>query len=271
MLLVFIGSSCDDGSTAATETTTSTTERTSTTEAAAIKIPVSPEGPRRIGDVEGPYLVKEVLLEDGGSGPLWADRPFKIEDTGIAKIAGFPHLNPLIRQWLRDSVEGEYVWLEADRNLADGSSHLWLDDGRLLAWVLVNEGPVDQGAEVAYESDEHQYASAVLAEYRAALAKREAVTPTTPPVPTTVPPDVQAALDRIAAMNEANARQQEESRARRERRRQASLERDSSAGDTYYEDCDEARAAGEAPVYRGGSGYRDELDSDSDGVACEIE
>lgn len=38
---------------------------------------------------------------------------------------------------------------------------------------------------------------------------------------------------------------------------------------TYYANCDEARAAGAAPIYRGQPGYRPELDADNDGVACE--
>jgi Excalibur calcium-binding domain len=37
----------------------------------------------------------------------------------------------------------------------------------------------------------------------------------------------------------------------------------------YYSRCDEARAAGAAPIYRGQPGYREEMDGDSDGVACE--
>ncbi|MCT9010003.1 excalibur calcium-binding domain-containing protein [Streptomyces rhizosphaerihabitans] len=37
----------------------------------------------------------------------------------------------------------------------------------------------------------------------------------------------------------------------------------------YYENCDAARAAGAAPLHRGDPGYRDELDRDGDGVACE--
>lgn len=37
----------------------------------------------------------------------------------------------------------------------------------------------------------------------------------------------------------------------------------------HYRNCDAARAAGAAPIYRGQPGYRVELDGDSDGVACE--
>ncbi len=37
----------------------------------------------------------------------------------------------------------------------------------------------------------------------------------------------------------------------------------------YYSGCDEARAAGVAPLYVGEPGYRPEMDGDDDGVACE--
>ena len=37
----------------------------------------------------------------------------------------------------------------------------------------------------------------------------------------------------------------------------------------YYRNCDDARAAGAAPIYRGQAGYREGMDGDSDGIACE--
>lgn len=40
-------------------------------------------------------------------------------------------------------------------------------------------------------------------------------------------------------------------------------------GDTYYRNCDAARRAGAAPIYRGQPGYRAALDRDNDGIACE--
>ena len=39
--------------------------------------------------------------------------------------------------------------------------------------------------------------------------------------------------------------------------------------DAYYSGCNEARAAGVAPLYEGEPGYRPEMDGDGDGVACE--
>jgi len=40
------------------------------------------------------------------------------------------------------------------------------------------------------------------------------------------------------------------------------------AGDSWR-GCDQARAAGTAPIYRGEPGYREEMDGDGDGIACE--
>ena len=37
----------------------------------------------------------------------------------------------------------------------------------------------------------------------------------------------------------------------------------------YFPGCDAARAAGAAPIYRWQPGYREEMDGDNDGVACE--
>lgn len=39
---------------------------------------------------------------------------------------------------------------------------------------------------------------------------------------------------------------------------------------TYYPNCKKAKAAGAAPLFRGDPGYREELDRDGDGIACEI-
>ncbi|PZO90769.1 MAG: calcium-binding protein [Sphingomonas sanxanigenens] len=37
----------------------------------------------------------------------------------------------------------------------------------------------------------------------------------------------------------------------------------------YYRNCNAARAAGAAPIWRGSPGYREGLDGDGDGIACE--
>lgn len=41
------------------------------------------------------------------------------------------------------------------------------------------------------------------------------------------------------------------------------------AATVYYAGCDEARAAGAAPILKGQPGYRPEMDGDADGIACE--
>ena len=38
----------------------------------------------------------------------------------------------------------------------------------------------------------------------------------------------------------------------------------------YFPNCKKAKEAGAAPLYRGDPGYREELDRDRDGIACEI-
>ena len=37
----------------------------------------------------------------------------------------------------------------------------------------------------------------------------------------------------------------------------------------HYSGCNEVRAAGKAPLYDGDPGYREEMDGDGDGIACE--
>ncbi|MBC9034044.1 excalibur calcium-binding domain-containing protein [Sphingomonas sp. JC676] len=37
----------------------------------------------------------------------------------------------------------------------------------------------------------------------------------------------------------------------------------------HWGGCNEARAAGTAPIYQGEPGYRDKMDGDGDGIACE--
>ncbi|WP_260618175.1 excalibur calcium-binding domain-containing protein [Streptomyces sp. WAC07149] len=42
-----------------------------------------------------------------------------------------------------------------------------------------------------------------------------------------------------------------------------------AGGSVYYKNCDAAKAAGAAPIRRGQPGYRDALDRDKDGIACD--
>ena len=45
-------------------------------------------------------------------------------------------------------------------------------------------------------------------------------------------------------------------------------ERAPADGD-FWRGCNDARAAGTAPIYRGEPGYRTQMDGDNDGIACE--
>ena len=49
----------------------------------------------------------------------------------------------------------------------------------------------------------------------------------------------------------------------------SSQEQSGGSSGTFYKNCAEARAAGAAPIYRGEPGYREQLDRDNDGIACE--
>jgi Excalibur calcium-binding domain len=44
--------------------------------------------------------------------------------------------------------------------------------------------------------------------------------------------------------------------------------REPQPGD-FWGGCNDARTAGTAPIYRGEPGYREDMDGDSDGIACE--
>ena len=41
------------------------------------------------------------------------------------------------------------------------------------------------------------------------------------------------------------------------------------SAEAYYPNCDAARSAGVAPITEGEPGYRQQLDADDDGIACE--
>ena len=42
-----------------------------------------------------------------------------------------------------------------------------------------------------------------------------------------------------------------------------------ASADIVYPGCDSVRAAGRAPLYAGQPGYREDMDGDGDGIACE--
>lgn len=46
-------------------------------------------------------------------------------------------------------------------------------------------------------------------------------------------------------------------------------ERQAIETSVYYSGCDEVRMLGRDPIYRGQPGYREGMDGDGDGIACE--
>ena len=44
---------------------------------------------------------------------------------------------------------------------------------------------------------------------------------------------------------------------------------ETSSPSIHYSGCNDVRAAGAAPLYRGDPGYRPDMDGDDDGIACE--
>lgn len=49
----------------------------------------------------------------------------------------------------------------------------------------------------------------------------------------------------------------------------SSQERERIESSVTYAGCNEVRAAGKAPLYAGQPGYREDMDGDGDGIACE--
>jgi len=71
-----------------------------------------------------------------------------------------------------------------------------------------------------------------------------------------MPADYRAANPRPAARPETRARA-------------IAPDRSAAPSGTFFRNCKEAWAAGDAPIYRGQPGYRPEMDGDGDGIACE--
>lgn len=105
----------------------------------------------------------------------------------------------------------------------------------------------------------------------------ENIAPAQAAVELVVDPTVKATLtDRIGRVQNAiNVRAQQAAAA--EQARQAAAAQQAQQQQAFvtqpqqggYRNCREARAAGAAPLYRGGPGYSPRLDRDGDGVACE--
>ena len=95
--------------------------------------------------------------------------------------------------------------------------------------------------------------------------------PTPSPIPTTQAPTSQPPLQPL--MQESEPTSEPEATPEEETRAGGGAAAPAPVPEpeiTYYPNCKKAKAAGAAPLYRGDPGYREELDRDGDGVACEI-
>jgi hypothetical protein len=107
------------------------------------------------------------------------------------------------------------------------------------------------------------------------------LTPVPAPVAQAVEPVSMAAATPVAAPIEAAGRTAAAAKRRSDRRLASPRPRVAVAARrpvvrvarrtayVHYSGCNEVRAAGLAPLYRGQPGYREDMDGDLDGVACE--
>ena len=73
-----------------------------------------------------------------------------------------------------------------------------------------------------------------------------------------------------AAEEQAQQQAQQEAQTEQSQTEQSQTQEQSDeSSETYDANGAEARAAGAAPIYRGEPGYREKLDRDNDGIACE--
>lgn len=79
----------------------------------------------------------------------------------------------------------------------------------------------------------------------------------------------QLATQQSAAQDSAAQDSAAQSQAPQDSQAQVAGSGSSDGSDVYYARCADARAAGKAPLYAGQPGYREGLDGDNDGVACE--
>jgi hypothetical protein len=105
-------------------------------------------------------------------------------------------------------------------------------------------------------------------------------TPVSAPAAEAVEPVATAAAAPVESVRPgavAAVRRPDRSRASRRRRAADPVRRPVAAATraarrpaiVYYSGCNEVRAAGLAPLYRGQPGYRAGMDGDDDGIACE--
>lgn len=168
--------------TTVTSTTTSQETATSTTTPRP-QLPDAPEGPQIVGSARGPYEVASV------------DDSVSLTLSGYGRVQLVPlysaaQLDEANKAGLVKLLQGIEVWVQAEptrTRASDGRTpvHVWLSDGRLLAWVMLREG---YGVPGGWSG--HLYETELRAAYNAAKTEDRgtwaSTTTTTEPLPPTV-------------------------------------------------------------------------------------
>jgi hypothetical protein len=135
----------------------------------------------------------------------------------------------------------------------------WVIGGLIVIWILATIGSCN-----SRQTDNHSSSGTVSTAARTVTVGSEPTTVTVPPTTVTVvaeaPPPAPPAT--VTVTQDAPPLGIYGPPAA-----QAPAPLNSSSA--YYKNCSEARVAGAAPLRRGEPGYRDGLDRDGDGVACE--
>nr|WP_275889248.1 NlpC/P60 family protein [Nakamurella flavida] len=155
-------------------------------------------------------------------------------------------------QWLAAKIAEE----EAARKAAEEAARVAAEEA---ARKAAEEEAARQAAEAARVAAEQAAAEQAARDAAAAAAQAAA--------------DRQAAAERAAAEQRAadaqQAAQLAASRAAAAASAAAAAAAASAPSPTYFDTCDDARDAGAAPMNRGEDGYRNALDPNGNGVACE--
>ncbi len=142
----------------------------------------------------------------------------------------------------------------ANRQKGDGDAATWLPPNKTFRCAYV-------ARQVAVKK---KYELALTAPEKAAITRILSTCPNQP-----LPRDSGAPVISPVAPNVPNRNPQRPNDNERAGSSSSSGSHGGKQGSVWYENCDEARAAGAAPVHRGDPGYDQHLDRDNDGTGCD--
>lgn len=212
------------------------------------------------GTLNDPYTGKTIAFERG---------------QNTSKAVQIDHVVALSNAWQTGAQN-----LSADQRLqlandpynllaVDGPANQEKSDSDAASWL-----PSNTAFDCEYVARQigvkHKYALWVTAGEKSAMQTVLATCPSQS-VPTDggVSDGAKAATQQLAAQNSAAQDSAAQSQATQGSQAQVAGSGSSDGSDVYYARCADARAAGKAPLYAGQPGYREGLDGDNDGVACE--